>query len=95
MKALLTFCNLLVSVIYPSKISRQFPGGPVVRTRCFHCPGARVQSLVRELKSHKLRGAAKKKFVFSMKFCISYYLPPSCTQFRNFILVFEEEEFRL
>ena len=40
--------------------SREFPGGPVVRTQRFHCQG-RVRSLVWELRSHKPCGAAKKK----------------------------------
>ena len=35
-------------------------GGPVIRTRRFHCQTC-VQSLVRELRSHKLHGVAKKK----------------------------------
>ena len=38
-----------------------FPGGPVVKTPHFHCRGARVRSLVRELRSRMLHGAAKKK----------------------------------
>ena len=38
-----------------------FPGGPVVRTLPFSLPGAGVQSLAGELKSHKPRGSAKKK----------------------------------
>ena len=38
----------------------EFPGGPVVRTRHFHC-GARFPSLAGELRSCKLQGAAKKK----------------------------------
>ena len=33
----------------------EFPGGPVVRTQCFHCQG-RIGSLVMELRSCKLRG---------------------------------------
>ena len=40
--------------------AREFPGSPVVRTQCFHCR-AWVQSLVRELRSRKLHGTAKKK----------------------------------
>lgn len=35
------------------------PGGPVVRTPHFHCPGPGVQSLVEELRSHKPSDAAK------------------------------------
>ena len=31
--------------------SREFPGGPVVGTPCFHCSGAWAQSLVGELRS--------------------------------------------
>ena len=42
------------------KLLREFPDGPVVRTRCFHCRG-QVQSLVGELRSCKLCGTAKKK----------------------------------
>ena len=30
-----------------------FPGGPVVKTQSFYCYGSGVQSLVRELRSHK------------------------------------------
>ena len=35
------------------------PGGPVVKTLCFHFKGVQVRSLVRELRSHMLCGAAK------------------------------------
>ena len=35
-----------------------FPGGPMVRTPCFHC---RVPSLVEDLRSHMLHNMAKKK----------------------------------
>ena len=38
----------------------EFPGGPVVRTPRFHCWGPGVLSLVRELRSHKPHGSAKK-----------------------------------
>ena len=40
---------------------REFPGGPVVRTLSFHCREFRVRSLVREFRSHKPYGTAKKK----------------------------------
>ena len=39
-----------------------FPGGPVVRTSCFHCPGLRVQSLVRDIISCLSWGMDKKKW---------------------------------
>ena len=29
----------------------EFPGSTVIRISCFHCRGAQVQSLVRELRS--------------------------------------------
>ena len=38
----------------------EFPGGPVVRTQCFHC-WAQVQSLVGKLRSSRLHGAVKTK----------------------------------
>ena len=38
-----------------------FPGGPVVEIPRFQCRGAWVQSLVKELRSHMLRGMIKKK----------------------------------
>ena len=41
--------------------SREFPGGPVVRAPRFHCRGAWVRFLVRELGSRVLGGVAKKK----------------------------------
>ena len=37
---------------------RELPGNPVIRTPCFHCPRAQVQSLVGELKSHMPHGVA-------------------------------------
>ena len=39
---------------------QEFPGGPVIRTPCFHCQGHRVQSLSGELRSHNV---TKKKFL--------------------------------
>jgi len=39
----------------------KFPGGPVARTLVLSLMNARVQSLVGELKSHKLRGMVKKE----------------------------------
>ena len=38
-----------------------FPGSPVVKTLCFQCLGAQVQSLVMELRFHLLCSAGKKK----------------------------------
>ena len=34
------------------------PGGPLVRTGCFHCLGLQVQSLVGKLNPHRPRGEA-------------------------------------
>ena len=42
-------------------LTREFPGGPVVRTWCFSLPRAQVQPLVGELKPQKLCSAAGKK----------------------------------
>ena len=36
------------------KSNGEFPNSPVVRTQCFHCGGAQVQSLVRELRPCEL-----------------------------------------
>ena len=41
-------------------VQREFPGDLLVRTQSFHCSNS-VQSLVGELRSHKLLSAAKKK----------------------------------
>ena len=38
-----------------------FPGGPVVKILSFQCEGVRIQSLVRELRSHLQCSMAKKK----------------------------------
>ena len=40
---------------------RNFPGGPVVKTLSFHCGGARIQSLVREVPRAVRYGQKKKK----------------------------------
>ena len=37
--------------VFIFKDEKDFPGGPVVKTPCFHYRGARVLSLVREIKS--------------------------------------------
>ena len=41
--------------------AREFSGGPVIGTLCFHCRVVQVQFLVRELRFCKLSGVAKKK----------------------------------
>ena len=41
--------------------TREFPGGPVVRTLSFHCQGRRFSPWSGELRSHKPRGGARKK----------------------------------
>ena len=40
---------------------REFPGGPVVRTLGSPCQGPRFNPWSGNLRSHKLRSAAKKK----------------------------------
>jgi len=40
---------------------RELPGGPVVRTQCFNCGGARVPSLVGELILQAVWHSHKKK----------------------------------
>ena len=40
---------------------KEFPGSPGVRTLRFHCRRPGDQSLVRELRSHKPRGVARKR----------------------------------
>ena len=44
---------------------RDLPGGPVVKTGPMQ--GVKVQSLVREIRSHMPCGTAKKKFLFFCK----------------------------
>ena len=43
------------------KQQMELPGSPMVRTPHFHCQEPQVQSLVEELRSHKLDSTAKKK----------------------------------
>ena len=72
-------------ILYLSSFKVQilgFPGGPMVRTQCFHCWDLNFQSLVRELLSHKLHGVASKR----NKYCNScylraYYMLDACTTF--------------
>lgn len=42
-------------------MGREFSGCPVVRIWPSYCQGPQVQSLIRELRSHKPSSAAKKK----------------------------------
>ena len=55
MKRLPTEWEKILANDTPDKLlmAREFPGGPVVRTWCFHSQG-QIQSLVGELRSHKL-----------------------------------------
>ena len=46
---------------------KDFPGGAVVKTLHFCLQGARVRSLVRELRSHILSGVAKNKYIFKKR----------------------------
>ena len=59
-----------------------FPGSPVVKTLCFQCLGAQVQSLVMELRFHMLCGAAKKKkdiaVIYVRVFCLCFPLIGFC-----------------
>ena len=41
--------------------ARDFPGGPVVKTPCFHCMGHEFTSLVGKLRPHMPHSVAKKK----------------------------------
>ena len=42
-------------------MTRDFPGGPAVKTLSFHCMGAQIPSLVRELRSCMLQEAWPKR----------------------------------
>ena len=42
-------------------ISEGFPGGPVVKTPCFHCREAQIQAPVRELRSHMLQPLKRRR----------------------------------
>ena len=44
-------------IMYLKCTQREFAGGPVVRTLCFHCQG--LWFLGRELRSHKSQGVVK------------------------------------
>jgi len=67
---------------------RDFPGGPVAKNLHFHCRGAQVQSLVRELRSHIPHVLPKKKKNTSLDHSLSlldseesslnihFYFPP-------------------
>ena len=52
----------------------ELPWCPVVRAMCFHYRGAQVQSLIRELRSHMLYSAEKKKKKAFHLFCLSVSL---------------------
>ena len=72
--------------------SREFSGGPVVKTTCFSCQGHRFDSWWRGLRSHKLQGTEKKKTLphelsstcwKGSKYC---YQPLCCRTSRNRLL---------
>ena len=43
------------------EMARDFPGGLVLKTPCFHCRGHGLDPWSRELRSHMPHSAAKKK----------------------------------
>ena len=49
--------------VFKKRTVQDFPGGPVVKTPCFHCRGRRRFDpwSVGGLNSHKPRGTARKK----------------------------------
>ena len=49
---LLDFTHMTFSERQKYKDRENFPGDPAVKTLCFHSKGVRIQSLVRELRSH-------------------------------------------
>ena len=62
-KRMLTVCRVLISLIIGIKNARfsDFPGGPIVKTSCFHCRG--VGSIPGwGIRSHMSHSAAKKIF---------------------------------
>ena len=67
----------LLKLLLKFSVDWDFPDGPVVKT-LLPLQGARVQSLDRELRSHKPHGMAKKKKGKKKKFCVQYiYFSPS------------------
>jgi len=66
---------------------KKFPDGPVVRTLHLTA-GALVQSLVRELKSHKPHSAAKNKMLFRLNNKIDF-LKTECIQMYIYVLKME------
>ena len=60
------------------KKHQEFPGSPVLRTARFHCQGARVWSLVRELRSHNPCSTAKiNRYKLKFKIKIKNQMPKS------------------
>ena len=77
----LGFPVLVCLIVIVRKTRREFSGGPVIRT-LFSLPRAWVQSLVWELRSHKLRRVApQKKGVGGRKFenVAAFYHPGTLT----------------
>ena len=58
------YCFFDWTAVFRASFSQELPGGPVVRTLCFHCIRARVQSLFGELRYYKLGQKKKECFFF-------------------------------
>ena len=65
----------LLKLLLKFGVDWDFPDGPVVKT-LLPLQGARVQSLDRELRSHKPHGTAKKKKGRKRNFVCSIYFFP-------------------
>ena len=70
--------------IFPLKnIFREFPGGPMVRTSCFHCQG-QVQALVSETKiSQAVWRGQKKKQTASSTLSVTILMSTSHSRIRR------------
>ena len=62
--------NSLLKLLLKCRVDWDFPAGPVVKT--LPLQGAWVQSLVRELRSHKPHGIATTKKMNKKKFGVEY-----------------------
>ena len=63
-------------------MTRDFPGGPAVKTLSFHCMGAQIPSLVRELRSCMLQVKVKVNLLscirlFETPWTVAYQAPLS------------------
>ena len=71
-------------LFFKTKQARNIPGGPTVKTLCFHCRGPRFDPWLGTQRSHMQCGLAKRLFLKKQtELFFQVLTPPTCSELRQ------------